>query len=131
MERVGQAAVGGPRIDCYRYFKHVFGFSEKSVEDVYARISVEEGENGEAFVRSPGGRYRAGRFRVLSVDELREEAAAVPSRGRRGTFSLICGNGIRSRNFADVDVGAIQMNPANRGALFQVALYRPLSCLTK
>ncbi len=110
-----------PRVDPYRFFKTLFGFSEKSVEAVYERISVEEAENGDVTVVSPGGQYRAGRFRVLSVDELREEAAQLPPATKRGTFSLICGNGIRSRNFADIDVGAIQMNPVNRGALFQVA----------
>lgn len=113
------AAAAAVRIDPYKYFKIVFGFNE-SIEDVYARIACEQ--RGEDVVLSaPTGLLRVGRFRVVSVNELRAEAALLPPSQRRGTFSLIVGNGIRSRNFADVDVGAVQMAPGNRGALFQVA----------
>ena len=108
------------RIDPYKYFKFVFGFSEKSIPEVLERVSVEM-EGRVAHIVSPGGRYQAGEFEVVSVGELRERAAALPPAGRKGTFSLILGNGIRSRNFADIDVGGIQANPASRGALFQVA----------
>jgi hypothetical protein len=34
---------------------------------------------------------------------------------------VVNGSGIRSRDFDQIDVGAIQMKPENRGALFQVA----------
>ena len=131
----------GPRIDTYKFFKYVFGFSEKTIDDVVSFCRAEETPNG-TLIHSPGGVWRAGLFRVLSVNDLRAEAAQVPPAKRRGTMNIINGNGIRSRNFAAIDVGtclalfffiffrlsiqnrgtgALQMDPANRGALFQVA----------
>jgi hypothetical protein len=107
-----------PRIDTYKYFKYVFGFSEKTIEEVLTRCSVEERDDGDVFIRCPKGLLRAGRFRVMSVNELRKEAESIPSPERKGSFSIINGNGIRSRKFEDIDVGAIQVWDSIFGCVF-------------
>jgi hypothetical protein len=76
-------------IDTYKYFKYVFGFSEKTIDDVLTKCRAEELENGETVIHCPKGVVRAGRFRVVSVKDLLAEAALVPPAKRRGTLNSL------------------------------------------
>ena len=55
------------------------------------------------------------------MGELEARARELPKDQRQGTFNLIEGCGIRTRDFGGIDVGALQMETENHGAFFQAA----------
>ena len=89
------------------WFEKLMGFQESSPEQVRAQCSVEDG-----ILRSHvnGRTYRCGRLEVVSLGELRKRVAGVSV--SRGTLSL---------RECVADVQALHRDPANAGAVFQVA----------
>ena len=111
---------GNVFVNAYDYFKGVFGFQE-SIASVYELVSAHEDEEGFVKLQTPNGELNAGKFEVVAIEELERRCAELPESKRLGKFHLIEGNGIRTRNFEGIDVGAIQMDANNCGATFQVA----------
>lgn len=89
------------------WFERLFGFSEKSPEQVRANLSV---QNGKMFSKLNGKTYQCGQLEVLSLDELK---ASVPSlSGFNDSISV-------AEMVADIQV--LHQDAENEGALFQVA----------
>jgi hypothetical protein len=89
------------------WFEALTGFSEDRHDDVAGRFTVD----GELLTSRVNGRtMRWGRFETPSLAELRRQLGGAPS----GVGSL------RARKL-EADVQALHADPANAGALFQVA----------
>ncbi len=88
------------------WFEELVGFAETTGEEVRERLVVD----GEILTSKVNGRsFRCGRLEVPSLGELRGQAKR-PEMDRPNTLEEVV-----------ADVGALHRDPANAGALFQVA----------
>jgi len=102
-----------------RYWKQMFGFAENP-EDVYKKLSIESGPDEESkFIYSHENNrsFKCGDFRTVAISEFPTYPPALSP----GRFFVISGKGGRTKNIREIDVGALQANPNNKGATFQVA----------
>uniref|UniRef100_A0A6T2FU08 Uncharacterized protein n=1 Tax=Eutreptiella gymnastica TaxID=73025 RepID=A0A6T2FU08_9EUGL len=102
-------------------FEHLFGFEEdvRDLRCVYENIRVtnDAGDGGIIMHSQANGRsYTCGTFAAKREDDFASDVARGP-----GTFSLVLGNGACSKDVRGIDVGALQADPSNCGATFQVA----------
>ena len=102
-------------------FEHLFGFEEdvRDLRCVYENIRVtnDAGDGGIIMHSQANGRsYACGTFAAKREDDFASDVARGP-----GTFSLVLGNGACSKDVRGIDVGALQADPSNCGATFQVA----------
>lgn len=89
------------------WFERITGFKEEHYEATRARLAVEDGRLvSEAHDR----RYAVGRLELPSLADLRAQASALPPSAARTTLRTVIG-----------DVRALHRDPAQAGALFQVA----------
>eukprot|EP00667_Euglena_gracilis_P011003 EG_transcript_11218 len=125
VRRMAMAASGGQvqTVPAADFFEHLFGFKEdvSNPQAVYAAVAVDHAAPGGAVLRSSvnGRSFRAGALQLCSLLDLQRQVrlpAAQP-----GTLSLVIGEGSRGSNVRLVDVGALQADPENCGATFQVA----------
>ncbi len=96
------------------WFRELTGFAEGEVVDVAANLVV-DGHQMTSTVN--GRRFRVGRFETPTLDELRQRSAATELSGSP-VSSASPGSSLRE---VVADVGALHADPANTGALFQVA----------
>ena len=102
-------------------FEHLFGFEEdvRDLRCVYENIRVtnDAGDGGIIIHSQANGRsYTCGTFAAKWEDDFASDVARGP-----GTFSLVLGNGAHSKDVRGSNVGALQADPSNCGATFQVA----------
>jgi len=98
------------------FFEYLFGFNEKSLsyDEVRERFAAEDdGPSITLLSKANGRRFRAGSFECPSLRSLREEEKRLAGAGLGGALEV--------RHV--VTTGALEdhANPANAGALFQVA----------
>ena len=87
------------------WFERLTGFTEDGYANTQSRLGVE----GDVLVSEVNGkRYGIGELTMPTLGELR--ARVDPARGERSSLSVMVG-----------DVGPMHADPANEGALFQVA----------
>eukprot|EP00668_Euglena_longa_P046273 GGOE01061957.1.p1 GENE.GGOE01061957.1~~GGOE01061957.1.p1 ORF type:complete len:504 (+),score=103.83 GGOE01061957.1:130-1512(+) len=118
---VGQAAV--QKVPAAYFFEHLFGFRENTfnLQTVYDSFIVTHSPAGVTIrSRANGREFRAGTFQLCSLPDLQRKVK-LPAGPKPGTLSLIIGEGIKGPNVRQVDVGALQADPSNNGATFQVA----------
>ena len=87
------------------WFERLTGFTEDGYASTQSRLKV---EGGELVSTVNGKRYGIGELTMPTLGELR--ARVNPARGERSSLSVLVG-----------DVGPMHADPANEGALFQVA----------
>jgi len=99
------------------FFTEIWGFSE-SHDNVANLISCSKMLNGNIILESQvnSRKVQAGQFEVRMVKDFKTNHPP-----KHGCFNIIIGNGNWTKDFKKVDVGALQANPLNRGATFQVA----------
>lgn len=99
-----------------QFFHDLLGVSESEFQKNPEH--VRQAFDGSETLRNltTGETFKAGRFRSVSLGELRQQCPTSGPGG--GTFSLIA---TRGSDFSSVDVGALQANPLWREAVFQVA----------
>jgi len=104
------------RIVDFNFFEDLLGFSE-SPETVQNLLSVSE-ELGSIFLTSAvnNRKLQVGLFSTKMVKEFKK---FPPKEG--ATFNIVIGNGDWTDNYKKIDVGALQADPSNQGATFQVA----------
>ncbi len=91
------------------YFEKLFGIRERDYAEVQQRLRVE----GDRLVSAVNGAaYACGRLEIPSLGELREQVAASALPPRPSTCREIV-----------ADAQSLHADPANAGALFQVAFY--------
>jgi hypothetical protein len=109
-------------------FEHVTGMTE-------AAFNANQAANMNRVLRQRGGQrvirnqatnreWVAGDFDTASVAQLRAAVNAQPARAAGGTFSVVAGfnpMALTPAQRAGCDVTALQADPANAGAFFQVA----------
>lgn len=89
------------------WFEDLTGFREDDVDDVAARLRLD----GPTLTSTVNGRtMRCGTFELVSLAELRDRAGSAPTPTGPTTLREVV-----------ADVGALHRDPANAGALFQVA----------
>ncbi len=87
------------------WFEQLTGFAEDGYASTQSRLKVE----GDELISTVNGkRYGIGELTMPTLGELR--ARVNPARGERSSLSVLVG-----------DVGPMHSDPANEGALFQVA----------
>ncbi|MBU3750721.1 MAG: hypothetical protein FGM52_09760, partial [Mycobacterium sp.] len=87
------------------WFERLTGFTEDGYANTQSRLRVE----GDVLVSEVNGkRYGIGELTMPTLGELR--ARVNPARGERSSLNVMVG-----------DVGPMHADPANEGALFQVA----------
>lgn len=99
------------------WFKHLFGF-EESTERVYDSSLLEAvydaNRNAELRAKKLGASYRVGRLELTPIKDIPRHP---PRKGF--VFNMILGDS--GSDIRKVEVGAMQADPANKGATFQVA----------
>lgn len=92
------------------WFSRLFGFREElSNGSIWTNLSVTEAEGCQSLESSVNGqKYCIGRFEHVSLEEL--ESRPLECSNVKSTMSIISG-----------DVGKLFLDPANNGAIFQVA----------
>ena len=105
-----------------KFFKDLTGLFESDFQqDRLARTCLVDLATGRLQNRSSGRSYQTGRFRVVTLRQLRAE-----TQGQRGSqpgkFSVFfASQPSRESHYRRIDVGALQADPQNQRALFQVA----------
>ena len=105
-----------PEINLDAFFETCFGFREdvSDLPGLYARLSVTDGPEGALLSSSANDRtFRCGTFTMKRAGDFKVPTA--PAGGGEGTLSLVVGEGVQSYDLHAIDVGAQQMDPANRG----------------
>jgi len=99
------------------FVSNMLGMPENTI-DIMGLVSVDEDKDGFLTLNSCVNEqsFKIGKFRTMAVKEFHVHP---PKKG--ASFNLVIGNGLETREFHKIDVGALQANPANRGATFQVA----------
>jgi hypothetical protein len=107
------------------FFEYVMGVTEPTFQQSKRHndfISWNETEQS-FFLRNQKTKeqFRAGKFSIISIKELREKTGSLRS-VTRGTFNVIEAlSPIGQEYYRYVDIGAMQADPKNRDAVFQVA----------
>jgi len=101
----------------YNFFKEIWGF-EETLDNVRNLINCTKNKDDNIIVESllNGRKVQAGKFEVRMVKQFPLYPAKLGA-----TFNIVIGNGNWTHNLKKIDVGALQANPQNRGATFQVA----------
>jgi len=111
-----------PSVPVDKFFSSLFGFVEDTTDlaCVYRNLKVAPRPGGgtELHSQANGRTFNAGEFRIMTLGDLQRETR-LPGGG--GTLSLIVGQGSKTKGIRRIDVGAMQADPGNRGATFQVA----------
>jgi len=110
------------------FFQEILGFPE-SIDSVQNFLQITNKDPDNLILESVinDRQFRIGKFQIISVGNLytnffkygnqQNSSGAI----KQGRFHMVIGRGNWTEDVQLVDVGALQANPENRGATFQVA----------
>jgi len=112
------------------FFKNVMGISEQDFVNIgkdknrkYNFTDFIEFKDNSFFLKNikTGQRFQAGLFEEYSIGKLREKCKEISKVGN-GRFSVIESQNIKNSKYRNlVDIGALQADPKNVDAVFQIA----------
>uniref|UniRef100_A0A6B2L742 Uncharacterized protein n=1 Tax=Arcella intermedia TaxID=1963864 RepID=A0A6B2L742_9EUKA len=102
------------------FFEEIWGFKE-SIKSVKEYLQIDTSSDKNHIISLINARtVQPGNFETRKINSFNEQDLVAKIK-KKGTLSIVIGNGPHTTQYDRVDIGALQAHPANRGATFQVA----------
>lgn len=114
----------GPAVPRGDFFHHLTGVQETDFVEQQAALLPRVFHDGCVHNLETGVSWPAGTFQTYSIYELEQLLPARPIPEKSGSFNVILGYNTRGLSLAkkaELDIQALQADPTNKGALFQIA----------